>query len=243
MSGADRKRIVHLYADVGCEDPVLSLVGDVVRVGWDPEPNPFSDVVQADARHPPLESGSFDLAFVHHPCGRWSRATENGGGDRDDHPDDLDLAREVARDLAEHYILENVPEAPLRDPVELTGKHFGMPIHYPRAFETSFRVEPPKGRTDFRPSSGPLAEQGKTGNAWVGKTIGWRLAKGYSHPWPGRDLKRHAIPRPYVEHLLYYWLAALEDGERSEQAALVATDGGRNPRTVGTDTDHDGGER
>jgi hypothetical protein len=210
------RRIAHLYADVGVEDEVLYGFGEVVRVGLDPDPNPFSTVVRADARHLPL-ADDFDLAFVHHPCGRWS----NAGGDPDDHPDHLDHARQVARDLADHYVLENVPQAPLRDPVVLRGDDFGLPIAYPRAFETSFRVERPNGRARWRPNAGPLAARAETGNAWAGATDGWRLAKGYSHPWPGRDLKRHGIPAPYVRHLLYWWLTARRGGSRSEQTSLA----------------------
>lgn len=51
-------RIVHLWADTGVEDEVLHTFGEVVRVGIDPETNPFSTVIQADARDPPLAEGS-----------------------------------------------------------------------------------------------------------------------------------------------------------------------------------------
>ena len=227
---SNRPSIVHLYADVGIEDEVLAAYGDVTRVGIDPKPNPFSEVVRADARTPPLKTNAFDLAVVHHPCGRWSPATENGGGDPDEWPDDLDRARQVADRLADHWILENVPNAPLRDPVVLTGDDFGKPILYARAFETTFPIEPPSGRAHFRPDFGSLAEQGTTGKQWVGEAISWRNAKGYSHEWPSRDLKRHAVPRPYLEHLLYHWLATRHgDRGRSEQTTLLAaTDGGES---------------
>jgi len=211
--------IVHLFADVGIEDEVLHTFGNVVRVGIEPEPNPFSDLIQADARDPPL-SGGFDLAVAHPPCQRWSVATPGGGTDPDDHPDYIDDARRVCRDLADHYIIENVRDAPLRDPVILTGGMFGMGIHYPRAFETSFHVPRPETVPRWRPSDGPLSEQGKQGNAWVGTNEGWRLAKGYGHDWPARDLKRHAVPAPYLRRLLYWWRAAVENGTTSEQTCL-----------------------
>ena len=231
------RNILHLYADQGVEDEVLHTFGDVVRVGIDPEPNPFSTVVQGDARDPPV-SGSFDLAVAHPPCQRWSVATPGGGTDPEDHPNYINDARRVCRDLADHYIIENVPDAPLRDPVVLSGGMFGMAIHYPRAFETSFSVSRPDSAERWRPNDGPLAEQGKHGNAWVGTNEGWRLAKGYGHDWDGRGLKRHAVPAPYVRRLLYHWLPALEDGGRSVQASLsVATDGGKDSREKSEMTD------
>jgi hypothetical protein len=109
----------------------------------------------------------------------------------------------------------------------LSGGHFGLPIHYPRAFETSFHVYRPEPAHRWSPDVGPLAEQGKTGNAWVGTNDGWRIAKGYSHDWPAYQLKRHAVPAPYLRHLLYWWQAAQEREVWSRQATLgsVATDG------------------
>jgi len=216
--------ILHLYADTGVEDEVLHTFGEVTRIGIDPDTNPFSTVIKADARNPPI-AGQWDLALAHPPCQRWSVATEGGASrwdtdGRDEHPDLLDDAREVCRRHADHYIIENVEGAPLRDPVRFTGGMFGMPIHYPRAFETSFKVEAPSSVPRWRPTTGPLSEQGKKGNAWVGTNDGWRIAKGYSHQWPARGLKRHAVPAPYLRRLMYWYLAAVENGERSEQPSL-----------------------
>lgn len=213
------RRILHLFADTGVEDEVLHTFGEVTRVGIDPSPNPFSTVVQGDARDPPV-SGVFDLAVAHPPCQRWSVATPGGGGDPESHPDYIGDARDACRELADHYVIENVRDAPLRDPVVFSGGMFGMGIHYPRAFETSFSVPVPRSVPRWSPTAGPLAEQGKQGNAWVGSNEGWRLAKGYGHDWPARGLKRHAVPAPYLRRLLYWWLAADETDETSEQLAL-----------------------
>jgi hypothetical protein len=218
-------RIVHLFADTGIEDEILHTFGDVTRVGIDPSPNPFSTVIQADACDPPL-SGTFNLAVAHPRCQRWSIATLGGGTDPMDHPNQIPDAREVCQRLADHHIIENVPGAPLRDPVEFRGGMFGMGIEYARAFETSFRVPKPRRVPRWNPSSGPLAEQGKTGNAWVGTNDGWRIAKGYSHDWPARGLKRHAVPAPYLRRLLYWWLATVEgDHGNQEQLTLAGAVG------------------
>jgi len=238
--GIERFDILHLFADTGIEDEVLHTFGDVLRVGIDPEPNPFSTVVQADARNPPV-AGSFDLAVAHPPCQRWSVATLGGGNDPSDYPNYINDARQVCRHLAAHYIIENVPDAPLRSPVVLNGGMFGISIHYPRAFETSFEVPRPRQRSRWSPEAGPMAEQGETGNAWVGTNDGWRLAKGYSHDWPARGLKRHAIPAAYLRRLLYWWLTAVETGERSEQQALVAATDGGNSRSLAPGTNRSEG--
>ncbi len=219
MSG-DTVEVLHLFADTGVEDEVLHTFGNVTRVGIDPDPNPFSTVIQADARDPPL-SGNYDLAVAHPPCQRWSVATPGGGSDPMDHPDHIDATRDVCRRLADYYIIENVPDAPLRDPVVLDGGMFGLPIRYRRAFETNFHVPQPATVPRWRPSDGPMAEQGKTGNAWVGTNDGWRMAKGYAYDWPARGLKRHAVPAPYLRRLLYWWKTAREGGSTSEQPSLT----------------------
>jgi len=219
-------RILHLFADTGIEDEVLHTFGQVTRVGIDPEPNPYSTVIQADARDPPV-SGLFDLAVAHPPCQRWSVATAGGGTDPSEHPDYIQDARDVCQQLAEHYIIENVRDAPLRDPVVLSGGQFGLPIHFPRAFETSFPVDHPEPAHRWSPDVGPLAEQGKSGNAWVGKNVGWRIAKGYSHDWPARELKRHGIPAAYIRRLLYWWLAARDGDTRPKQSRLAVAGGGK----------------
>jgi len=234
-------RILHLFADLGIEDEVLHTFGEVTRVGIDPDPNPFSTVIQADATDPPL-GGGFDLAVAHPPCQRWSVATE-GGGNPGEHPDLIDESREVCERLADHHIIENVRDAPLRDPVVMSGGQFGLPIHYPRAFETSFPVDHPQPAPRWSPEVGPLAEQGQSGKAWVGQNVGWRLAKGYSHEWPARPLKRHGIPAAYVRRLLYWWLAARNGDTRPEQARLVAaTDGGTETSPAAEPDTRDGGE-
>ena len=100
MSGTDRFEILHLFADTGIEDEVLHTYGDILRVGIDPEPNPFSTTVQADARDPPVADG-FDLAVAHPPCRRFSKSTV-ARGTPDDHPDHIPAARHVCKRLADH---------------------------------------------------------------------------------------------------------------------------------------------
>jgi len=211
-------KILHLWADTGIEDEVLHTFGTVHRVGIDPDPNPFSEVIQADARNPPVAC-DYKLAVAHPPCQRYSVCT-NGTGEPESHPEQIEDARRVCRNHAEHYLIENVPGAPLRDPVKFVGGMFGLPIHYPRCFETSFEVVRPNYVKRWDPSVGPLAEQGKKGNAWVGKSEGWRIAKGYSHEWNIRPLKRHAVPAPYLRRLLYWWLSATDSSSQSVQTSI-----------------------
>jgi len=219
--------ILHLFADEGIEDEVLCAYGTVYRLGIDPEPNPYSQVVRGDAFRPPFDVKA-DLALVHHPCQRWSTATF-ASGDPNEYPDTLDDARRVAQEISEHYILENVPGAPLRDPVVLEGSMFGSPVTYRRAFETNFAVTQPTETVTTNYVALP-DDCGGTGLNWIGTKEAWMLAKGYNDTrWRARSLKRHAVPTHYLRYLLRYWVAARDSGTRSEQTGLgtVAVGGGR----------------
>jgi hypothetical protein len=209
VTDSDRPLIYHLYADWGVESEPLSAYGDVVRVGLDPDDSPHSLTLAGDARDPPLAPGA-DLAVLQQPCQRWSKPTRIDG-EPEDHPDLLDDARRVGRELADDYILENVPEAPLDDPVVLDGRMFGLPVPFPRAFETSFPVDEPARNADLVDYTGPFAtDDGRLG-CFRGPAADWRAVKQVSGDYPARALKRSSVPAPYVHHLLYQWRRSRDD--------------------------------
>lgn len=203
---ADEPLIAHLWAGWGVESEPLSAYGRVVRVGLEPEPNLFSDVLRADAERPPLRD-VFDLVVCHPPCQPWSTLTHLNG-DPDDHPKRIDEAREVAREIGRDYIIENVPEAPLRDPVRLSGRMFGLPVVFRRAFETSFPVPQPRQTADLTDREGPFADEEGGLGSWRGSRRLWKTVKQVSGDYPAEALKNNGIPAPYIHFLARYWLRA-----------------------------------
>lgn len=200
-SDAHGERLIyHIFADVGVESEALSAYGRVVRVGLDPLDTNDSEPVQADARNLPLRPGA-DLAVLHPPCQPFSKASR--GRNTDDNL--IPLAREIGEEYAEDYVIENVPQAPLNDPVQLDGRMFGLPIRYTRAFETSFHVEQPPVYGDLRADGGALAQHEATGG-WQGSEALWRAVKQVSGSYPAEDLKRSGIPAPYIHYLARWWL-------------------------------------
>lgn len=198
----DEPLIYHLFADVGVESEPLSAYGRVVRVGLDPLDTNASEPVAGDVRELPLRPGA-DLALLHPPCQRWSTATR--GRDPNRHPDLIPLARDIGREYAEDYIIENVPNAPLHNPVRLNGRMFGLPIEYERAFETSFHVEQPPMYQNLAADGGPFAAHQETGG-WQGSERLWRVVKQVSGDYPAEDMKRSGIPAPYIHYLTRWWL-------------------------------------
>lgn len=90
--------------------------------------------------------GKFDLSKVaaiaaSPPCPRYSRATPQAN--RDKHPDLVGPVREALKETGLPYVIENVPGAPLENPVTLCGSMFGLQVRRHRLFEASFPVTAP----------------------------------------------------------------------------------------------------
>jgi len=219
------RRILHCFADTGVEGEALSAFGQVVRIGIDPTDKNDSEPIKADAHKLPIKPGTtFDVGLFHPPCAKWSPLTKISG-DPDDHPNLIPLAREIAEEYCDEWIIENVPQAPLKDPVVLSGTNFGLPIIQRRAFETSFHVEQPKREhslAEFRmngPDNGSF-EQLPTAN---GKEI-WKAMKGYSGPYTRYEVEKAAVPRAYIDYLMRWFLLEEPDQEAAAQTEVVADD-------------------
>lgn len=107
-------------------------------VGWDLEPHPtypwefhLGDGLEVLADVDYVQT--FDLVHMSWPCQKFSTAT----ADRDRHPDLITPGRELALRTGVPYIMENVPQAPLINPVRLCGSSFGLKVRRHRAFESS----------------------------------------------------------------------------------------------------------
>lgn len=201
-------QIGHLFADYGVESEVLSALGHVTRVTIDPEPNPFIDeTIQMDLmeQEPDLD---LDLAVLHPSCADECNAVSITG-DADDHENQIPRAREIARSIAEDYCIENVPRDDLHDPTVLTGKMYGLPLKYARAFEASFPIQTP-------PRERRLGEKTVTPYYYADRSQEWWLSiKGYRGDYPKEHLCKNAVPSVYVQTIVRSWLEARNerDGE------------------------------
>ena len=224
MSGGDTYRIAHLFADHGVESEVLSRFGPVLRFTIKPRPTPFvAETVTMDLMER-MPSGQFDLAVLHPRCTDQSDMTSIDG-DPDDHENQIPRAREIAEAIAEDYVIENKPRDDLRDPTVLNGKMFGLPIHYERAFETSFPVKsPPRERTLGEKTVTPYYYSDRS-------TDWWRTVKGYRGDYPKQHLAKNALPSVYVETIVRSWLEARNDRD----ATVPQDNNGRAPRQVPED--------
>jgi len=208
MSESRTYRMLHCFADYGTEAEVLSAYGDVVRVGIDPQDTNESAVIQADAHELPFaEDTQFDFGLFHPPCTKWSDMPDaNKDGDA---PDLIPLAREIARECCDYWVIENKPRAPLRDPVILNGKMFGLPIEYERAFETNYPVEQPPRQTYIPETESSSYFNSEMSCEW------WASVKGLdARAYTKHALAKNSLPAAYVHHLARAWFRAsgLADG-------------------------------
>lgn len=240
-------RIAHLFADYGVEAEALSAYGKIHRFTIDPRPNEFVTETTAIDLMEENPRGRFDFALLHPKCAKWC---DMPGVDPDDHANQIPRARELGRRIADEYVIENKPRAPLNDPTVLHGRMFGLPLAYERAFEASFPIlQPPQQQTFGEKTVSPYYYSDRTAE-W------WKATKGYIGDYPKQHLAKNALPAAYVRFIVRSWLESREtrDAEEvqdnndpaprttsDEQATLVQIDGGCNGRSVDTETDRTGG--
>lgn len=199
----DKRLIYHIFADDGVESEALSAHGRVIRVGLDVRTNGvFSEPINADANNLPLRKNA-DLVVLHPPCGKWASAPSSYNQKRKDHPNYIPLARQIGKEYGTHYIIENVPQAPLKNPVILNGKMFGLSIPMRRAFECSFPVSSPPKEDTSREMIYWWHEY-KRSKSW------WKTQKGVMYDYRKDPLVKAGIPRAYMNFLLQHWIEEIE---------------------------------
>lgn len=115
---------------------------EVVGVDKDPQPNyPFT-FVQMDAleflrTHRWCLRQDFDVAHASFPCQSFTAYRRKGHGVGDGYPDLIAEGRGLLEAVGLPYVIENVPGAPLKSPIQLCGSSFGLDVRRHRLFESS----------------------------------------------------------------------------------------------------------
>lgn len=158
-----------------------------------------------------------DFAAIHAspPCQRWTRA-QNARKNADAHPDLITPLRPLLIESGAPYVIENVPGAPLIDPVSLCGtsfglRHDGFELRRERLFETNWGLAGLQCAHDL-----PAARVfGHGPDAWFYK----RYGRGYSYadqralmetPWAHWDEIGDMIPPAFTEYVGRELLAHLD---------------------------------
>ena len=193
-------RALDLFCCAGGASMGLRHAGfDVVGVDIHPQPHYPFEFYQSDALTFPLDG--FDFIWASPPCQAFTLAQRIRGNS---HPDLISPIRERLASAGALYVIENVPGAPLINPIELCGAMFpGLRTYRHRLFECSFPCEQPV----HPPHDAPLRKMGRKPRDGefihvVGNFSGAedaRRAMGIS--WMPRDKLREAVPPAYAEYI------------------------------------------
>jgi DNA (cytosine-5)-methyltransferase 1 len=154
------KRLLDLFCGAGGASAGYWYAGyTVTGVDLHPQPHyPFT-FYQADALTFPLDG--YDLIHASPPCQRYSRMMSCRPGLSEAYPDLIGPVRQRLSGQEAPYVIENVPGAPLHNPVMLCGAMFGYPIYRHRMFEISWPLKAPgHPRHDTRASRAGHYEPG-----------------------------------------------------------------------------------
>ncbi len=117
---------------------------EVVGVDINPQPRYPFELVRSDVRSLPDDFlGGFDVIHASPPCQRYSVATAALRASGREYPDLVAPVRERLQQWGGSYVIENVPGAPLENPVQLCGSAFGLRVRRHRLFESNVFLSGP----------------------------------------------------------------------------------------------------
>lgn len=196
---------------------------DIVGVDIAPQPNyPFEFHLADALLYAMVHAAEFDAVHASPPCHAHS-ALNNVNRIAYDTADLLAQTREILGGLGIPYVIENVPGAPMRDPVTLCGSEFGLStvmepygevwLRRHRLFESNF----PLTRNAACSCRGKwnVGVYGHGAGGSGQRVRGPGLAKASREvmgiDWMTRDELDESIPPAYTQHVGQQLLAYLEE--------------------------------
>lgn len=176
---------------------------DVVGVDIEEQPYYPFDFMQGDALTFNFDHwrGDFDAIHASPPCQDYAKVSDWGKKRRKTglYPALIDPIRAALKATGLPYVIENVPGAPLVNPVMLCGTWFGLKVIRHRYFETNWPLQPMwTAKCDH---AGCLMFEHKQERAY-GDAMGCE--------WMNRDGHREAIPPAYTRWIGEQLLGRLE---------------------------------
>jgi len=138
------------------------------------------------------------------PCQKFTRFQQSQPKRVNNHPDFIAPTRDLLWEINLPYVIENVPGAPLYEPVQVCGTHFSLGVKRGqmwrhRIFESSYRLLGTMCHHDGRPAV-MVAGHGRDGYRGSGLNASEaREAMGID--WMNRDEMAEAIPPVYTNYI------------------------------------------
>lgn len=210
--------LLDLYCCAGGAGEGYRLAGfDVLGVDIRPQPKNPHEFVQGCALEYLREHGhKYDLIHASPPCQAYTKAGKQWRKEGREYVDLIAATREALIANGKPWIIENVPGAPLRNPIFLNGSSFGIRVHRPRYFETSFPLAQPEVPPMKPVKMGRPIKEGDIVQP-VGHFSGVRYAaREMGCEWMGQGELAQAIPPAYTRWIAEQFL--LHNESRSATA-------------------------
>jgi len=202
-------RCLDLFCCAGGAGEGYRLAGfDVTGVDIAPQPKNPHRFFQADALEFLREHGKeYDFIHASPPCQQYTKAAKQWRKEGREYPDLIAATREALERTGKPWVIENVPGAPLRSPVMLNGSTFGILVHRPRYFETSFALPQPEV-----PPMKPVKMGRPIREGDIVQPVGHFSGVAYARremglPWMGQAELAQAIPPVYTEWIARQWFS------------------------------------
>jgi DNA (cytosine-5)-methyltransferase 1 len=199
-----RPRLLDLFSGAGGATMGYHRAGfEVVGVDIAPQPNYPFEFHQMDA--PEAGTYGYDVIHASPPCQAFTAYRRRGGGVGDGYLDLIAATRDFLRESGKPYVIENVPGAPLENPVQLCGTGFGLDVQRHRLFESNIPLMGmpcAHGRHAQRFQQATNREN-KRRTVEIGV---WRIPlatqqKAMGIDWMTLEELSEAIPPAYTEHI------------------------------------------
>lgn len=194
-------KLLDLFCCAGGAGEGYRLAGfDVVGVDIRPQPkNPHPFVLGDALEYLEAHGHEFDAIHASPPCHAYTKATKQWRKEGREYPDMISATREALKKTGKPWVIENVPGAPLENPILLNGSFFGIKVHRPRLFEASFFIMQPHIPESKPVKMGRPIKEGDIVQP-VGHFSGVKYAaREMGLPWMGQGELAQAIPPVYTE--------------------------------------------
>lgn len=176
---------------------------EILGVDISPQKSYPFQFIRADATKFPLEG--FDAVHASPPCQAFTQYRRRGDGVGDGYPDLVDVLRKRLIEADVTYVIENVPGAPLLDPVQYCGSSFGLDIRRHRLFESNVPLlAPPCDHGWQTPRFKPASNRKNlrsTVEIGAGRQPMALQKKAMGIDWMTRRELTEAVPPAYTHHI------------------------------------------
>lgn len=184
---------------------------EVVGVDIEAQPHYPFEFIQADALTVDLDG--FDVVHASPPCQRWTAYGRRSGVRNELRPNLVGPIRERLVAWGGPYVIENVPGAPLTDPIQLCGSSFGLDVRRHRLFESNVALTVPLCAHHLQTPRFPPATNRTNLRSTVEVGV-YRIPlevqrRAMGIDWMTLTELSQAIPPAYTEHLGTQLLEAL----------------------------------